>query len=106
MVVGEGGELADAGYWARDLNVKRGSANFDRITIKIYKDNTARLEALKAGEFDLMAFYSAGDWARRVNGPRFASGELVTTPETTDGGRPRTGRPWPSTRPTWRASCW
>ena len=69
--------LRDANYWARDLNVRRGSANFDRITVKIYKDATARLEALKAGEFDLMAFYSAGDWARRVYGKRFTSGELV-----------------------------
>ena len=69
--------VRDPQYWARDLNVKRGSDNFDRITVKIYKDNTAKLEALKAGEFDLMRFYSAGDWARRVNGKRFDSGELV-----------------------------
>ncbi|MFC7461013.1 extracellular solute-binding protein [Hydrogenophaga defluvii] len=69
--------LRDPQHWARDLNVRRGSANFDRITVKIYKDNTARLEALKAGEFDLMRFFSAGDWARRVNGRRFDSGELV-----------------------------
>lgn len=69
--------VRDANYWARDLNVRRGMANFDRITVKIYKDNTARLEALKAGEFDLMRFFSAGDWARRVNGKRFDSGELV-----------------------------
>jgi len=71
--------VRDAHYWARDLNVRRGTANFDRITVKIYKDNTARLEALKAGEFDLMRFFSAGDWARRVNGKRFDSGELVKT---------------------------
>ena len=64
-------------YWARDLPVRAGSANFDRITVKIYKDNTARLEALKAGEFDLMRFFSAGDWARRVTGKKFDSGELV-----------------------------
>jgi len=69
--------VRDPQHWARDLNVKRGSSNFDRITVKIYKDNTARLEALKAGEFDLMRFFSAGDWARRVNGRRFDSGELV-----------------------------
>nr|WP_315479079.1 extracellular solute-binding protein [uncultured Rhodoferax sp.] len=69
--------VRDASYWARDLNVKRGSANFDRIVVKIYKDSTARLEALKAGEFDLMRFFSAGDWARRVNGRKFDSGELV-----------------------------
>ncbi|WCM91529.1 extracellular solute-binding protein [Acidovorax sp. NCPPB 2350] len=69
--------VRDPGYWARDLNVRKGSANFDRIQVKIYKDNTARLEALKAGEFDLMRFFSAGDWARRVTGRKFDSGELV-----------------------------
>ena len=69
--------VLDPHYWAKDLNVKRGSSNFERITVKIYKDNTARLEALKAGEFDLMRFFSAGDWARRVTGKRFESGELV-----------------------------
>lgn len=69
--------VRDPNYWARDLNVRRGTANFDSITVKIYKDNTARLEALKAGEFDLMRFFSAGDWARRVNGRRFDKGELV-----------------------------
>jgi len=69
--------VRDPNYWARDLNVRRGTANFDRVLIKIYKDNTARLEALKAGEFDLMRFFSAGDWARRVNGKKFDTGELV-----------------------------
>lgn len=69
--------VRDPAYWARDLPVRRGTANFDRITVKIYKDNTAKLEALKAGEFDLMRFFSAGDWARRVTGKRFDSGELV-----------------------------
>ncbi|APW38257.1 ABC transporter substrate-binding protein [Rhodoferax koreense] len=69
--------VRDPDYWARNLNVKRGMENFDRIEVKIYKDNTARLEALKAGEFDLMRFFSAGDWARRVTGKRFDTGELV-----------------------------
>ena len=69
--------VRDPAYWARDLPVRRGTANFDRITVKIYKDNTARLEALKAGEFDLMRFFSAGDWARRVTGRKFDTGELV-----------------------------
>ena len=69
--------VRDPAYWARDLPVQRGKANFDRVLVKIYRDNTARLEALKAGEFDLMRFFSAGDWARRVTGKRFDSGELV-----------------------------
>ena len=69
--------VRDPAYWAKDLPVRRGMANFDRVTVKIYRDNTARLEALKAGEFDLMRFFSAGDWARRVTGKKFDSGELV-----------------------------
>ena len=69
--------VRDANHWGRALNVNRGMYNFDRITIKIYKDNTARLEGLKAGEFDFMQFYSAGDWARRVTGKRFDNGALA-----------------------------
>lgn len=69
--------VRDPQYWARDLPVRRGTANFDRVLVKIYKDNTAKLEALKAGEFDLMRFFSAGDWARRVYGRKFDTGELV-----------------------------
>ncbi len=69
--------VRDPDYWARDLPVHRGMDNFDRIVVKIYQDHTARLEALKAGEFDLMRFFSAGDWSRRVNGKRFDTGELV-----------------------------
>ena len=45
--------------------------------IKIYKDNTARLEALKAGEFDMMSFYSAATGRAEYNGKQFDSGELV-----------------------------
>ena len=67
----------DPQYWGRDLNVNRGAHNFDRITVKIYKDNTARLEAMKAGEFDFMTIYSAGDWARRIDGKLFKQGVLV-----------------------------
>ncbi|MBB6578899.1 microcin C transport system substrate-binding protein [Comamonas odontotermitis] len=68
--------VRDPGYWGKDLPVRVGSNNFDKVTVKIYRDSTARLEALKAGEFDLMRFFSAGDWARRLYGKRFDSGEL------------------------------
>ena len=72
--------VRDPGYWGRNLPVRRGMNNFERITVKIYRDNTAQLEALKAGEFDLMEFFSAGDWTRRLNGPRVDRGELVKMP--------------------------
>jgi microcin C transport system substrate-binding protein len=72
--------VRDASYWARELPVRRGMNNFDRITVKIYRDSTAQLEALKAGEFDLIQIFSAGDWSRRLTGPRFERGELVRSP--------------------------
>jgi microcin C transport system substrate-binding protein len=72
--------VRDPNYWARNLPVRRGMNNFERITVKIYRDNTAQLEALKAGEFDLMEFFSAGDWTRRLNGPRVDRGEIVKMP--------------------------
>lgn len=67
----------DPGYWARDLNVRRGVYNFDRVTYKIYKDTTAQTEAFKAGEFDYIQVFSAREWARTYTGPKFASGELI-----------------------------
>ncbi len=64
-------------YWARDLNVRRGLFNFDRITYKIYKDNTAQLEAFKAGEFDYIQAFIAREWARSYSGRAFDSGRLI-----------------------------
>lgn len=67
----------DPGYWAKDLNVRRGLFNFDRITYKIYKDNTAQLEAFKAGEFDYIQAFIAREWARAYTGKAFDSGQLI-----------------------------
>lgn len=64
-------------WWARDLNVRRGMFNFERIVFQLYKDDTAQLEAFKAGDFDVSVEYRAKNWARGYQGPRFRSGELV-----------------------------
>ncbi|HKA42598.1 MAG TPA: extracellular solute-binding protein [Burkholderiales bacterium] len=69
----------DPAYWARDLNVRRGMFNFDRVTYKIYKDNTAQTEAFKAGEFDYIQVFSAKDWVRAYVGKKFTSGEIIKT---------------------------
>ena len=69
--------VRDPDYWARDLNVRKGLFNFDRITYKIYKDSTAQLEAFKAGEFDYMQSFVAREWARAYTGRAFDRGELV-----------------------------
>lgn len=64
-------------YWGRDLNVRRGSFNFERIQYKLYKDETARLEAFKAGEYDAMVEYRAKNWAKSYVGVKFRNGELI-----------------------------
>ena len=64
-------------YWARNLNVRRGLFNFDRITYRLYKDNTAQLEGFKAGEFDFIQAFIAREWARAYTGKAFTSGQLV-----------------------------
>ena len=67
----------DPAYWARDLNVRRGLFNFDRITYKLYKDPTAQLEAFKAGEFDYIQAFIAREWARAYTGRAFDRGVLI-----------------------------
>lgn len=67
----------DPSYWGQDLNVRRGMFNFDRIIYKLYKDNTAQLEAFKAGEFDYIQAFIAREWARAYTGKPFDSGRLI-----------------------------
>ena len=64
-------------YWAKDLPARKGMFNFDRVVYKLYGDSTARLEAFKAGEFDVSVEYRARDWVRSYIGKRFSDGELI-----------------------------
>ncbi len=64
-------------YWGNNLNVRKGTYNFDQITYKIYRDDTVRLEAFKAGEFDFLEENAARRWARQYVGRKFSTGELV-----------------------------
>ena len=69
--------VRDANYWASDLPTRKGQFNFDRITFKIYLDETSRFEGLKAGEYDFMREFISRNWARQYTGKQFTSGELV-----------------------------
>jgi microcin C transport system substrate-binding protein len=71
--------LKNPDYWAKDLPVRKGMFNYDRITYKYYKDSTIALEAFKAGEFDFFFENYSKRWARSHNGPRYESGEVVKT---------------------------
>jgi microcin C transport system substrate-binding protein len=69
--------VRDPDYWGAELPVRKGHFNFDRITQKLYLDENARFEALKAGEFDFMREFISRNWARQYKGRQFDSGELV-----------------------------
>ena len=69
--------VRDMQYWARDLGVRKGMFNFDRITYKMYKDTTAQFEGFKAGEFDYIQAFVAREWARGYKGKLFDNGTLI-----------------------------
>ena len=64
-------------YWAKDLPVNRGFYNFDRITIKYYKDSTVALEGFKAGDYDFRNENVSKYWATAYTGPAVERGEIV-----------------------------
>ncbi|MDQ3058544.1 MAG: extracellular solute-binding protein [Pseudomonadota bacterium] len=69
--------VRDPGYWGASLPSRKGQFNFDRISFKIYLDETSRFEGLKAGEFDFLREFISRNWARQYTGKQFTSGELV-----------------------------
>ncbi|HYP86166.1 extracellular solute-binding protein [Variovorax sp.] len=69
--------VRDPGYWGAELPTRRGQFNFDRVTFKIYLDDTSRFEGLKAGEYDFMREFSSRNWARQYTGRMFDSGQVV-----------------------------
>jgi microcin C transport system substrate-binding protein len=71
--------LRQSDYWAAQKPSRAGQFNFQRISFQYYKDVFARLEALKAGEFDFIHENTAKNWARSYKGRPFDSGSLIKT---------------------------
>ncbi|MCK0164076.1 extracellular solute-binding protein [Marinobacter sp. S6332] len=69
------GRLED--YWAKDLAVRKGRLNFDRIRYDYYTDDTVALEAFKAGSFDFRVETSAKNWATAYSGDKFDNGTII-----------------------------
>ncbi len=67
----------DPNYWGAEVPSRKGLFNFAHIHYRFYKDDVARLEAFKAGEFDLVVEYSSKNWARNYKGPKFESGAII-----------------------------
>lgn len=63
-------------YWARNLGVRRGMFNWDRVVYRYYGDQAVAREAFKAGEFDIYKEYSARAWVRQHKGPKWDDGRI------------------------------
>ncbi len=64
-------------YWGADLNVRKGTFNFDEITIDFYGDGDVVLEAFKAGEVSAIREFNAENWASGYDFPRVQDGRIV-----------------------------
>ncbi|WP_084224344.1 extracellular solute-binding protein [Stenoxybacter acetivorans] len=59
----------DSGYWAKNLPTRRGMYNFDTVRFKYYQDETAKVEGMKAAQYDVLQENIARLWARAYNNP-------------------------------------
>lgn len=64
-------------YWGKDLPVKRGFNNFDRVEVEFYRDSDVAFEAFKAGEFDIYIEHQAKNWANGYNFPALNRGGVI-----------------------------
>ena len=75
-------------YWATDLPVVRGRFNFDEVRYEYFRDRTAQLESLKAGNYDFREEFTAKDWATAYDIPQIRDGRMVrlTLPDESPSG--------------------
>ncbi len=75
-------------WWGKDLPVNKGRFNFDTIRFEYYRDRTAQLEGLKAGEYDFREEYTARDWATAYDVPQVRDGRIkrLTLPDENPSG--------------------
>lgn len=64
-------------YWAKDLPVRRGFFNFDRIVYRLYRDLEIKREAFKAGEFDITREMRIAQYFRAHKGAKWDDGRIV-----------------------------
>ncbi|MEM8824748.1 MAG: extracellular solute-binding protein [Pseudomonadota bacterium] len=64
-------------WWGADVPLNRGRHNFDRIRIEAFLDQTAALEAFKAGEYTFRSPPDAREWATQYDFPASQRGDVV-----------------------------
>lgn len=66
-------------YWAKALPVNQGRYNFSVIKLLYFRDRTAELETLKAGQMDLREEFTSKSWATEYDVSQVKDGRLIKT---------------------------
>ena len=69
----------DTNYWGKDLSFRRGTMNFDEISIEFFGDDTVLFEAFKSGELTALREYNAEKWATQYDFPAAQRGDVIKT---------------------------
>jgi microcin C transport system substrate-binding protein len=64
-------------WWAKDLSIARGIANFDTVRVDYYRDTTVLFEAFKAGQIDIHEENTAKEWATAYDFPAVRAGLVI-----------------------------
>src|SRR5690606_3458135 len=64
-------------YWGKDLPVRVGQYNYDRIRFEYFLDPTVVRQALLSGRADYFSEYSSKEWATGYDVPAVRRGLLI-----------------------------
>jgi len=58
-------------YWGKNLNVNVGRFNYDKLVMKVFRDEAILVEGFKAGEFDYHFENNSKRWAVDIKGKKW-----------------------------------
>ena len=64
-------------YWGNNLPFRKGTLNFDKISIEYFGDSTVLFEAFKSGDIDIYREGNAEKWEKQFNFPAAISGQVT-----------------------------
>ena len=64
-------------YWGTNLAFRKGTLNFDEISIEYFGDATVLFEAFKAGEIDIFREGNAEKWETQFNFPAVTNKQVI-----------------------------
>ena len=64
-------------YWGNELPFRKGTLNFDKISLEYFGDSTVLFEAFKAGELDIFREGNAEKWETQFNFPNAINGKII-----------------------------